>query len=209
MALRLRAPGEADPVGPCPGSTLLIVTMLCVLFIGGAVAARHAAPPGAPTTTSIASAPIAEPPPAGETRLRLPGGGEATLSPGPPQDQDALPFAPEPDHALWWGPSPAEAVGVTVVACRARYHGRQGVFEALYQVTEGESVTVTGPAGDIGEFTVTEVGDVSRGLLSELIDERRARRGVRRLILVTSREESATSPTSGHSRVVTATVRNQ
>ncbi|MDT8914639.1 class F sortase [Amycolatopsis sp. PS_44_ISF1] len=142
-----------------------------------ASASRPSAGPGGPQ-------PQADP---GRTpgTVSLPAGGTAKLVPEEVGADGALVIPPSLDEAAWWGSGLGAARGVTLFSGHVNWKGRTGPFNQLWQLKEGQTVTVTDTAGARWSYRVDEVRTIHKSGLAAESEKLFSPDGPHRLVLVT------------------------
>ncbi|MEV0066436.1 class F sortase [Amycolatopsis sp. NPDC050768] len=137
----------------------------------------------------------------------LPGGGTAKLVQEPVGDDGALVIPQSLAEAAWWGSGLGADQGVTLFSGHVNWKGRTGPFDQLWQVEQGQTVTVTDTAGGKWNYRVDEVRTIHKSGLAAESAKLFSPDGPHKLVLVTCGGDYV-GGTEGYddNRVVTASL---
>ncbi|GAA3560764.1 class F sortase [Amycolatopsis ultiminotia] len=139
--------------------------------------------------------------------VALPTGGTAKLVPEQVGDDGALVIPQSLGEAAWWGSGVGAAQGVTLLSGHVNWKGKTGPFMQLWQVKQGQTVTVTDRAGAHWGYRIDEVRTVHKSALATESAKLFSPEGPHRLVLVTCGGDYV-GGTEGYddNRVVTASL---
>ncbi|WP_326837607.1 class F sortase [Amycolatopsis rhabdoformis] len=137
----------------------------------------------------------------------LPGGGTAKLVEEPVGDDGALVIPQSLAEAAWWGSGLGADHGVTLFSGHVNWKGHTGPFDQLWQVKQGQTVTVTDTAGGRWSYRVDEVRTIHKSGLAGESARLFSPDGPHKLVLVTCGGDYV-GGTEGYddNRVVTASL---
>ncbi|MEV4604486.1 class F sortase [Amycolatopsis sp. NPDC049253] len=137
----------------------------------------------------------------------LPGGGTAKLVQEPVGDDGALVIPQSLAEAAWWGSGLGADQGVTLFSGHVNWKGRTGPFDQLWQVEQGQTVTVTDTSGGRWSYRVDEVRTIRKSGLAAESAKLFSPDGPHKLVLVTCGGDYV-GGTEGYddNRVVTASL---
>ncbi|MEU4670959.1 class F sortase [Amycolatopsis sp. NPDC023774] len=115
----------------------------------------------------------------------LPGGGTAKLVQEPVGDDGALVIPQSLAEAAWWGSGLGADQGVTLFSGHVNWKGRTGPFDQLWQVEQGQTMTVTDTSGGRWSYCVDEVRTIHKSGLAAESAKLFSPAGPHELVLVT------------------------
>lgn len=180
------------------GLVAVIAVVAAVALSGGSAEKSAAAQPSGKTEITRLPSPLSSrqvPPPPPQPvhvpvgqppgTIRLPDGGTAELVREELDRSGTLPVPDGLDEATWWGAGLDAPEGATVLAGHVNWNGRTGPFAALWDVSVGERVTVTGEDGREFTYRISELVTVDKNELPQRATELFGQAGQHRLVLVT------------------------
>jgi hypothetical protein len=170
---------------PAAAGAIVVAALVAALLIftgkdDQPVAAAHTT---APPATSVART-TADP---GTTPgvVVLPAGGTAKLVAEQVGADGTLPIPQSLGEAAWWGAGLGADHGVTLFSGHVNWHGQTGPFDQLWQIKQGQTVSVTDTAGAKWTYRVDEVRTIPKGSLAGESQQLFSPGGPHKLVLVT------------------------